>query len=133
MAGRHNPPLLRKAENYANWKKAVAIWSPFTPLPATKQGAALFLTLQGSASNAVLELSQDAISSSDTGLNQALTCLDDLYLKDETLQKHEAFEAYLNFFQQPLHTSIPEFLHQFNMLSNKLQVMAPRYQVFKGC
>ena len=132
MAGRHNPSLLRKAENYANWKKAVAIWSLFTPLPATKQGAALFLTLQGSASNAVLELSQDAISS-ETGLNQALTCLEDLYLKDETLQKYEAFEAYLNFFQQPLHMSILEFLHQFNMLSNKLQVMAPRYQVIKGC
>ena len=120
MASRDKtPPLLSETENYTNWKKAVAIWSNFTSLPDTKQGAALFLTLQGSARDAALELSQDAISSA-TGLNQVLRRLDDLYLKDETLQKYEAFEAF-DSFRRPSHMSIPEFLHAFNLLSNKLQ------------
>ena len=85
MASRDKtPPLLSETENYTDWKKAVAIWSNFTSLPDTEQGAALFLILQGSACDATLELPQDAISSV-TSLTQVLSCLNDLYLKDETL------------------------------------------------
>ena len=53
-------------------------------------------------------------------MTQVLSPLDDLYLKDETLQKYDAIEAF-DSFRQPLHMSIPELLHAFNLLSNKLQ------------
>ena len=120
MASRDKaPPLLSETENYTNWKKAIAIRSNFASLPETKQGAALFLTLQGSARDAALELSQDAISSA-TSLTHVLSRLDDLYFKDETLQKYDAFKAF-DSFRWPSHMSIPEFLHAFNLLSNKLQ------------
>ena len=64
-------------------------------------------------------MSEDAISSA-TGLTQVLSRLDYLYLKDETLQKYDTFEAF-DSFRRPSHMSIPEFLHAFNLLSNKLQ------------
>ena len=113
------PPLLSASSNYNSWKKSGTIWSTFTSSPAAKQGAAVFLTLEGSARDAVLELSRDQISG-DNGLPNVIKRLDELYLKDETLQKYEAFNAFDNY-QRPSHTPIPEFLHEFNMISNKLQ------------
>ena len=117
-------PHLSEAGNYADWNKAVAIWSPFISRPATKQGPPIFLPPQGSACDAVLELSQNAISF-ETGLNQVLTRLDDLCLKDETLQKYEAFEAF-NSFRQSSHVSIYISLVGFQI---SLKVMAPWYQM----
>ena len=109
MASRDKtPPLLSETENYTYWKKAVAICSNFTSLPDTKQDAALFLTLEGSACDTALELSRDAISSA-TSLTQVLSHLDDLYLKDETLQKYDAFKAF-DSFRRP---SLNFFMHLF--------------------
>ena len=113
------PPLLSACSNYNSWKKSVTIWSTFTSISAAKQGAAVFLTLEGSARDAVLELSGDQISG-DNGLPNVIKRLDELYFKDETLQKYEAFDAFDNY-RRPSHTPIPEFLHEFNMLSNKPQ------------
>ena len=113
------PPLLFASSNYKSWKESVTIWSTFTSLPAAKQGAAVFLTLEGSSHDAVFEFSRDQ-TSGDNGLPNVIMCLDELYLKDETLQKYEAFNAFDNY-RWPSHTPIPEFLHEFNMLSNKLQ------------
>ena len=79
----------------------------------------MLFTLEGSAHDVVLELSGDQ-TSGDNGLPNVIMCLDELYLKDETLQKYEVFDAFDNY-QRPSHTPIPEFLHEFNMLSNKLQ------------
>ena len=113
------PTLLSASSNYDSWKKSVTIWSTFTSLPAAKQGAAVLLTLEGSARDAVLELSEDQISG-DNGLPNVIKRLDELYLKDKTLQKYKAFDAFDNY-RWPSHTPIPEFLHEFNMLSDKLQ------------
>ena len=42
------------------------------------------------------------------------------FLLSRALQKYEAFDAFDNY-RRPSHTPIPEFLHEFNMQSNKLQ------------
>ena len=98
-----NPPLLSASSNYDSWKQSVTIWSTFTSLPAVKQGAAVFLTPEGSPHDAVLELSGDQISG-DNGLPTVLKRSDELYLKDEILQKYEAFDAFDNY-RQPSHSN----------------------------
>ena len=41
-------------------------------------------------------------------------------MKDETLQKYEDFDVFDNYLR-PSHTSVPEFVREFNMLSNRLR------------
>ena len=118
MSSNKTPPLLSAAKDYFSWKKSIKIWSEFTSLEPKKQGVAVFLTLDGTARDAALELDESKISS-DTGLVTILKRLDELYLKDETLQKYEVFDEFDNYRRSP-DTPINEFLHKFSMLYNKL-------------
>ena len=108
------PPLLSAAKDYNSWKKSIKIWARFTFLEATKQGAAVFLTLEGPALNAALELEESKISY-DTALDTLLKRLDKLYLQDETLQKYEVFNEFDSYWHPP-ETPINEFLHKFDLL-----------------
>ena len=63
--------------------KKIRIWKEFTSIEAKKQGPALFLTLEDEAQDAVLELDNDKIKAVD-GVEQIITCLDKLFLKDKT-------------------------------------------------
>ena len=56
------------------------------------QGAIMFLSLEGEARDAALELEEDAISSKDS-VKIALTWLDKLYKTDNTLSKFHALEV----------------------------------------
>ena len=118
MSSNKTSPLLFAAKDYFSWKKSIKIRSEFTSLEAKKQGAAVFLTLDGTARDAALGLDESKISS-DTGPVAMLKRLDKLYLKDETLQKYEVFYEFGNYQRSP---DIPmnEFLHKFSMLYNKL-------------
>ena len=77
------------------------------------------MSLDGDARDAILELPGETISS-ETGLDEVLKRLDELYLKDETLQKYELFDQFDNY-KRAHSVSINEFLHQFNLLYNKLK------------
>ena len=83
------PPLLSKSPVYTDWKKKLDIWSSFTSLEKEKQGAAVLLTLEGAAEEAVLELDVSVINSND-GLKSIIQQLDKLSLKDKTLEKFQA-------------------------------------------
>ena len=88
------PPAMRDDLPYAEWKKELNIWSDFTDLDEKRQGGALFLTLTGKAREAVLAgVTRDKIKS-DKGITEIVTCLDELYLKDEN---QCAFTAYDDF------------------------------------
>ena len=65
------PPLVSTAKDYNGQKKSIKIWAKFTSLEATKQGAAVFFTLEGPAQDTALELEESKISS-DTGLDTLL-------------------------------------------------------------
>ena len=62
------PPALTKSSTYECWLKELKIWQAFTNLPKTKQGPAVFLSLEGKAREAILELEVDEISS-ENGVN----------------------------------------------------------------
>ena len=59
------PPSLSKSSSYISWLKEIEIWQTFTDLEATKQGPAIFLSLEGRARDAVLELEVKQISAAD--------------------------------------------------------------------
>ena len=63
--GNKNPPLLQKARSYDDWVKKLNIWVKITCLPAESQGGAVLMTLEGEAENAVLELTDDKVTSAD--------------------------------------------------------------------
>ena len=68
--------------------------------------------------DAALELDESEILS-DTGLVTILKRLDELYLKDETLQKYEVFDEFDNYQRSP-DILINQIVHIFSMLYNKL-------------
>ena len=113
------PPLLSKSPVYTDWKKKIHIWSSFTSLEKEKQGAAVLLTLEGAAEEAALELDVSVINSND-GLKSIIQQLDKLYLKDKTLEKFQALEAFDSYQRKP-ETSIHEHIHNFDKLYFKLK------------
>ena len=113
------PPLLSKSPVYTDWKKKIDIWSSFTTLEKDKQGAAVLLTLEGAAEEAALELDVSIINSND-GLKSITRQLDKLYLKDKTLEKFQASEAFDSYQRKP-ETSIHEHIHNFEKFYFKLK------------
>lgn len=112
-----NPPPFNKGDNYENWKKTLEIWQLVTPLEVNKQGAAIFLSLEKEAREAVLELPQEDIAG-DEGVNNILNCLDNLYLKDKTQSAFEALEEFESLKRKD-NQSIKDFCNQFDLAYNK--------------
>ena len=119
MASNHYkaPPSLTKSSCYDAWLKEIRIWQKFTDLSNVKQGPAIFLTLEGKAREAVLELEVDDISS-QTGVDKIIEKLDTLYQKDKA---QTAFESYDNFekFQRPVDMTISCYINEFERLLAK--------------
>ena len=111
------PPSLSKCSSYEMWLKEIKIWQKFTDLKPSKQGPAIFLTLENRAREAVLELDVDVISS-DGGVDDIVKKLDTLFLKD---QSQLAYDAYDNFekFKRPSSMSITEYINEFERLKSK--------------
>ena len=113
------PPSLTKSSSYESWLKEIEIWQMFTDLAGVKQGPAIFLTLEGRAKEAVLELDVKNIGSKD-GVALIIEKLDSLFLKDKT---QSAFEAYDTFekFRRPSDLSMSDYIIQFERLKSKTE------------
>ena len=120
MASRNTskaPPLLSSCKNYDDWCKMVRVWTKFTDLPIERQGASMFLSLEGEALDAALELDEDVISSKN-GVKEIMLRLDQLYKKDDTLSKFQALENFETY-RRPNHMSIPEYINEFEKRLHK--------------
>ena len=113
------PPSLSKCSSYETWLKEIKIWQTFTELDIKKQGPAIFLTLEGRAREAVLELEVDKISDA-AGVSNIIAKLDTLFLKDKT---QSAFEAYDSFerFRRPKDMSMTDYINEFERLKAKIE------------
>ena len=120
MSSSHKrPPLLQDSTSYADWKKMLSIWRLVTTVEKEKQGAAVTMSLKGTAQEAVLELAEDEING-ENGLEKVTEKLDKLYLKDATLEKFETLEEFDRFQRVPEKT-IQEHILQFEKLYKKLK------------
>ena len=88
----------------------------FTDLEKKKQGPAVFLSLEGEARDAVLELKEDQITS-DNGIKFITERLDSI-CKEELLKKYEPLEAFETC-MRCCNTSMQEFLKEFSRGYNK--------------
>ena len=122
MASRNSnkaPPLLSSCKTYDDWRKMVRVWTNFTDLPPDKQGAAMFLSLNGEALDAALELEEEVISGKD-GVKSIMTHLDKLYKKDDTLSKFHALDSFETY-KRPSTLSIPEYINEFEKCLHKVK------------
>lgn len=117
MSNHKNPPSFKKGDNYENWKKTLGIWQLVTSLEKSKQGPAIFLSLDSEAQEAILELPQDQIACSE-GVKNILTKLDNLYKKDKTQSAFEALEDFEGL-KRTEGQSIKDFCNQFDLAYNK--------------
>ena len=111
------PPAFSKYKTYDDWIKALNIWVKFTNFEKKTQGPALFLSVEGEAQDAVLELGEDKITS-DNRVQFIIERLDSIYKKDELLKKYEALEAFETY-RHSSNTFMQQFLNDFSRRYNK--------------
>jgi len=111
-----NPPKM--FEPYHEWKNEVMIWSEFIvdKIPTTKQGMALFLSLEGDARKAAAKVVLADMKTAD-GLTKVLTELDRFFLKDKDRAAFLAYDKF-NAFRRPQGMSMRDFLIKFELLKN---------------
>ena len=114
------PPLLSDESVYENWKREIEIWQAFTDLAPKKQGPAIFLTLQGKAREAALEIEIKDLTD-DQGVKKLIEKLDSLYLEDINQSAYAAYESF-EMYRRPEDMNIKEFFNNFERLYNKLKV-----------
>ena len=111
------PPSLSSCSSYEVWLKELKIWQIFTDLAKSKQGPAIFLTLEGRSREAVLELEPEKIGADD-GVATIIEKLDSLFLKDKTQSAFEAYDAFEKF-RRPHDMSINDYIIEFERLMEK--------------
>ena len=111
------PPALSKSTSYENWLKELKIWQLYTEIKKEKQGPAIFLTLEGKAREAVLELDVENISG-ESGIDNIIKKLDSLYKKDTVQVAYEAYDKFERF-KRPENMSMKNFIIEFERLVSK--------------
>ena len=79
----------------------------------------MFLSLEGKAREAVLEL-DTAVLNSEDGMKKLYEKLDTLFLEDVNQSAFRAYETFENY-ERPLGTSLEDFLIEFGRLVTKLK------------
>lgn len=85
----------------------------------TKQGPAVFLSLEGKPHKSVLELDGKDINKGDT-MDNIIACLDKLYFKDKTQTAYGIYEK-IEMYRQPNDMSISNFVNEFERLLDKTE------------
>ena len=119
MASKYfSPPALLK-DKYSTWRKEMLIWERASSLDKTKRALMVFLSLEGTAREAVLEL-DIAVLNSEDGMKKLYEKLDTLFLEDINQSAFQAYEIFENYQRLP-GTSLEDFLIEFGRLVAKLK------------
>ena len=119
MASKYFPPPALLKDKYSTWKKEIKIWELVTSLDKTKRALLVFLSLEGKARKAVLELDTVVLNSVD-GMKNLYEKLDTLFLEDVNQSAFRAYETFENYLRLP-GTSLEDFLIEFGRLVAKLK------------
>jgi hypothetical protein len=114
MASSKQPPVFDPdgGDSYQNWKNDVKIWCILAKDMKIKEGPAVYLSLKGDAREAVRSLTPDELAK-DTGVDEILKLLDNVYLKDESTRAFCAVKEFVEF-RRESGQSFPKFLIEFN-------------------
>ena len=119
MASKYFPPPALLKDKYSTWRKEMLIWELATSLDKTKRALMVFLSLEGTAREAVLELATAVLNSED-GMKKLYEKLDTLFLEDINQSAFRAYETFENYQRLP-GTSLEVFLIEFGRLVAKLK------------
>ena len=119
MASKYFPPPALLKDKYSTWRKEMKIWELVTSLDKSKRALMLFLSLEGKASEAVLELDTVVLNSED-GMKKLYEKLNTLFLEDINQSAFWPYEIFENFWRPP-GTSLEDFQIEFDRLVAKLK------------
>ena len=105
MASKYFPPPALLQDKYSTWWKEMKIWELVTPINQ-KEPSQCFLSLEGIAREAVLELDTVVLNSED-GKKKLYEKLYTLFLVDVNQSTFQAYETFENY-QRPLGTSLED-------------------------
>lgn len=111
------PPPMREDLSYEGWKKEVDFWEFYAEkeVPKERQGAALLLSLKGTARKAASELEPNKIKCAE-GVKNILEKLDALWAKDTVQAGFAAFDKLINF-QRADNMSMRDYCVEFERLA----------------
>ena len=115
MTSLKQPPVFNPdgGDTYIDWKNDVQVWCLLTDdKEKTKQGPAVYLSLQGDAREAVRSIELSELSKED-GVAKIFEELDKVYLKDETTRAFCAIKSFVEF-RRDRCQSFAKFLVEFN-------------------
>ena len=119
MASKYFPPPALLKDKYSTWQKEMKTWDLVTSLDKSKRALMVFLSLEGIAREAVLEL-DTAVLNSEDGMKKLYEKLDTLFLEDVNQSAFWAYETFENFWRPP-GMSLEDFLIEFGRLVAKLK------------
>ena len=119
MDSKYFPPPALLKDKYSSWRKEMKIWELLTSLDKSKRALMVFLSLEGIAREAVLELDSVVLNSED-GMKKLYEKLDTLFLEHVNQSAFWAYETFENF-QRPPGTSLEDFLIEFGRPVAKLK------------
>ena len=119
MASKYFPPPVLLKDKYSTCRKEMLIWELATSLDKTKRALMVFLSLEGTAREAVLEL-DTAVLNSEDGMKKLYEKLDTLIQEDINQSAFRAYKTFENY-QRPPGTSLEDFLIEFDQLVAKLK------------
>ena len=119
MASKYFPSPALLKDKYSTWRKEMKICELETSLDKTKRALMVFLSLEGTAREAVLEL-DTAVPNSEDGTKKLYEKLDTLFLEDINQSAFRAYETFKNF-RGPPGVSLEDFLLEFGRLIAKLK------------
>ena len=91
------PPLFNSEEDsYERFKHDIDIWKAYSDIDKKKMGHAVYLTLTGTACDAVRDMKVDVLSKNG-GLDKLIEKLDAVFLKDKTMRADDAFQKFYDF------------------------------------
>ena len=113
------PPSRSKSVSYESWLKEIKIWQLITDIPVDKQGPAIFLSLEGKAREAVLELEVSDISGV-SGVANVIKKLDSIFERDAIQVAYECYDQFERY-RRPENMSMSEYINEFDRLHNKTE------------
>ena len=119
MDSKYFPPPTLLKDKYSTWRKEMKIWELVTSRDKSERALMVFLSLEGKAREAVLELNTEVLNSED-GIKKLYEKLDTLFLEDVNQSAFRAYEKFENYQRSP-GTSLEDFLIEFGRLVAKLK------------
>ena len=118
------PELNLDIMTFSDWLFDIAIWEDLLDEKfAKKKGSFLYQHLKGKAKETVRNEVPSATILSENGLNQIIGCLKKLYQSDQSRHEYDTFDKFIKF-KRPDTMSIKDYLVDYNLLYNKVEVYA---------